>query len=231
MGAMRMRTVHRARRFLLLLILAAVVIGLAAAWGPEPIALSRLLAPFFPLTGHHVGVVAGHSDSDAGAVCPDGLTEAQVNMTIAQAVVAGLQSRGAVADLLAEFDSRLPDYQADAFVSIHADSCQVELSGFKVAALDPGAGGGDAAAERLVACLWREYERATGLPRHPNTVTFDMTRYHAFREIAATTPAVIIEVGFLKADRELLTQRPAQAAAGVVAGIVCFITQNERGAP
>lgn len=228
---MRMRTVHGARRFLLLLIAAAVVIGLASAWGPEPLGRSRLLAPFFPLTGYHIGIVAGHNGSDTGAVCPDGLTEAQVNLAIAQAVVAGLQSRGAVADLLTEFDSRLAGYQADAFVSIHADSCQVDLSGFKVAALDPVAGGGDAASERLVACLWREYERATGLPPHPNTVTFDMTRYHAFREIAPTTPAAIIEVGFLKADRELLTQRPERAAAGVAAGIVCFITQNEKGAP
>ena len=50
-----------------------------------------------------------------------------------------------------------------------------------------------------------------------------MSRYHAFREIAIETPAAIIEMGFLKADRELLTKRPERAAAGIVAGIDCFL--------
>jgi N-acetylmuramoyl-L-alanine amidase len=57
-----------------------------------------------------------------------------------------------------------------------------------------------------------------------------MSRYHAFREIAATTPAAIIETGFLKADRELLTQRADRAAAGIVAGIECFHQETHRGA-
>ena len=50
-----------------------------------------------------------------------------------------------------------------------------------------------------------------------------MSRYHAFREIAAETPAAIIEIGFLKADRGLLTKQPERAAAGIVSGIDCFL--------
>jgi len=236
---MRIKTIQTARRFLLLVILTTAAAGGVAAWqaaragaGPAlALAAPRLFGPLFPLAGQHIGIVAGHSGHDAGAVCPDGLTEAQVSLSVAQAVVAELRARGATVDLLAEFDARLTGYQAAAFVSIHADSCEVDLSGYKVARLDTGELASSPASARLTECLWREYERATGLPRHPNTVTFDMTRYHAFREIAPTTPAAIIEVGFLKADRELLTQRPEQAAAGVVSGIVCFITQSERGAP
>jgi N-acetylmuramoyl-L-alanine amidase len=51
-----------------------------------------------------------------------------------------------------------------------------------------------------------------------------MTNYHAFREIGVRTPAAIIEMGFLKADRELLTEQPQQAADGIVDGILCFLT-------
>lgn len=235
MGDMRRKTIHTARRFLLGVILAAVAAGAVSAWqmaregvGPATArAVPKLFGPLFPLAGQHIGIVAGHHGNDAGAVCPDGLTEAQVNLTIAQAVARELRSRGAAVDLLAEFDGRLPGYQAAAFVSIHADSCQVDLSGYKVAALYPAAGGGAAASERLVACLWREYERATDLPRHPNTITYDMSRYHAFREIAATTPAAIIEVGFLKADRELLTAGVDRVAAGIVQGIVCALNDQK----
>jgi N-acetylmuramoyl-L-alanine amidase len=231
---MRKKTVQTARRFLLLVILLACVAGLISIWqaaraGDGPAFLPQLLGPLFPLAGTRIGVVAGHSGHDSGAVCPDGLTEAAVNLKIAEAVVRQLKERGAMVDLLAEFDGRLRGYQADGFVSIHADSCQVNLSGYKVASLDPGVGG-NPASEKLADCLWREYERITALPRHPNTVTYDMSRYHAFREIAATTPAAIIETGFLKADRELLTQRADRAAAGIVAGIECFHQETHRGA-
>lgn len=236
---MRRKTVNTARRFLLLVILAAIAAGVVSAWqtarsgaGPaSALAVLKLFGPLFPLAGQHIGIVAGHSGNDAGAVCPDGLTEAQVNKVIAEAVVEELRTRGATVDLLAEFDGRLSGYRAAAFVSIHADSCQVDLSGYKVARLDTGELASSPASARLADCLWQEYELATGLPRHPNTVTFDMSRYHAFREIAPTTPAAIIETGFLKADRSLLTQQPERAAAGIVSGIVCFLENHEGGAP
>ncbi|MCU0503969.1 MAG: N-acetylmuramoyl-L-alanine amidase [Anaerolineae bacterium] len=165
---MRERIVHSARLFLILVIvLAFVVVIVAALQTPSPgggsTALAQLLGSLLPRVEKRIGIVAGHSGSDSGAVCPDGLTEAQVNRTIAEAVVKELTQRGARVDLLDEFDNRLRAYRADAFVSIHADSCQVNLSGFKVASLE---GGSDASA-RLADCLWREYELATNLPRHP----------------------------------------------------------------
>ena len=221
---MRERTVHSARLFLILVIVLAVGVAVVAALqapsaGGGSALLPQFLGSLLPRVEKRIGIVAGHSGSDSGAVCPDGLTEAQVNRAIAEAVVKELTQRGARVDLLDEFDNRLRAYRADAFVSIHADSCQVNLSGYKVASLD---GGSDASA-RLADCLWREYETATSLPRHPNTVSDDMSRYHAFREIAVETPAAIIETGFLKADRELLTQHPERSAAGIVAGIECFL--------
>jgi hypothetical protein len=100
----------------------------------------------------------------------------------------------------------------------------VDFSGFKVASLE----GGSEASERLANCLWDRYEAATDLERHPSTITYDMTKYHAFREIASSTPAAIIEIGFLRTDRDLLTQDTERVAQGIVDGIECFINPTPK---
>jgi N-acetylmuramoyl-L-alanine amidase len=50
-----------------------------------------------------------------------------------------------------------------------------------------------------------------------------MTDYHTFREINRATPAAILELGFMLADREILTTRPDVLANGVTDGILCFL--------
>jgi len=169
-----------------------------------------------------VGIVAGHWQSDVGAVCPDGLKEVRINLDVASQVVSILQDKGYRAELLPEFSERLHGYEADAFLSIHADSCSVpDVSGFKVARVASSAIPEEE--DRLVACLTREYERGTGLLFHKNSITFDMTDYHAFKEIDTATPGAILEMGFMGADRELLTEHSAQVAEAVVNGILCFL--------
>lgn len=169
-----------------------------------------------------VGIVAGHRGYDPGAVCDDGLTEAEVNGAIAAEVVKLLARRGIQADLLDEYDARLTDYQADALVSIHADSCNVPgASGFKVARVTSSAI--PEAEDRLVECLYQEYGRYTGLLPHPASITDNMTDYHAFKEIAPLTPGAIIETGFLLDDRDLLQNKPKIVARGIAAGILCFL--------
>lgn len=169
-----------------------------------------------------VGVVAGHKGYDPGAVCDDGLTEAQVNEAIAGEVVKLLQRRGIRSELLEEYDDRLTDYQADALVSVHADSCNIPgATGFKVARVTSSAI--PEAEDRLVACLYQEYGRYTGLPQHPASITDNMTNYHAFNEIAPLTPGAIIETGFLLDDRFILETKPKLVARGIAAGILCFL--------
>jgi N-acetylmuramoyl-L-alanine amidase len=179
-----------------------------------------------------IGIVAGHSgpQNDPGAVCPDGLTEAAVNQDIATRVKAGLEVNGFSVDLLEEFDNRLAGYQALAVVSIHNDSCAYvnELAtGYKVAgALDTGA---PDEATRLVACLTERYAAQTSLPWHANTITRDMTAYHTFYEVAATTPIAIIETGFLNLDRRILTEEPHRVAQGIIDGILCYVMNEPVG--
>ena len=187
---------------------------------PQPTPTVALFTPA-PHTPR-IGIIAGHSASDSGAICADGLQEVDVNLDIARRVVALLAQNGWTVDLLDEFDVRLNGYQADALLSIHADSCNVpNKSGFKMTRAESGAD--PVAADTLVDCVTRYYEMRTGLLFDAYTITYDMTRYHAYYEIDRATPAAIIEVGFLLDDREILTQRPDVVAQGIADGLVCFI--------
>ena len=175
-----------------------------------------------------IGIVAGHSGNDSGAVCYDGngnvtLTEADVNLEIAAIVQQQLTQKGFQVDLLREFDTRLNGYRALAIVSIHNDSCEYvndEATGYKVAA---ALNTNDVnRTNRLTACLVDRYQRATRMTFHSGSITGDMREYHAFREIDPSTVAAIIETGFLNLDREILTKNTESVAAGVVDGILCF---------
>ncbi len=169
--------------------------------------------------------MAGHWQSDSGAICPDGLQEVTINLDVASRVVAILQYEGYDAQLLSEFSDKLDGYKADAFISIHADSCGIpEASGFKVARVASSAIPEEE--DRLVACLIQEYAAATGLRFHKDSITFDMTDYHAFNEIDPETPGVIIELGFMEADREILIEHAYEVAQGVARGIACFLEGN-----
>ncbi|OQB01223.1 MAG: N-acetylmuramoyl-L-alanine amidase AmiC precursor [Chloroflexi bacterium ADurb.Bin222] len=186
--------------------------------GPLAVVTSEPATPAVP----RVGVIAGHAGSDSGAVCPDGLQEAQINAQVADRVVARLRERGWNVDLFDEFDDRLAGYQADVLISIHADSCAYPgKTGFKVARAESSYIPGNE--DVLVSCLSRYYHARTGLPFDANTITFDMTRYHAFYEIHQNTPAAVIEIGFMLDDRQLLVERQDVVALGIVEGLLCFL--------
>jgi len=202
-----------------------------------------------PVWFKRVGVVAGHSgiatygttrgNVDTGAVCDDGFTEASVTMKVAQQVVAALQGRGYTVDLLQEFDLRLDNYQAAAFISLHADSCEkfddgFNHSGFKLAYPVDRLTVRDQDL-RLSDCIRDNYGPVTGLPFTPGGITDAMTRYHAFHlslghpGIASTTPGLILELGLLSYDRDLLQNHSDKSAKGIVNGLLCYL--DPRGQP
>ena len=174
-----------------------------------------------------IGIVVGHRGSDSGAVCSNGLTELEVNSNVATFAQMKLIDMGFDVELLDEFDPRLKDYQAGLLFSIHADSCDYindSATGFKVAAALSETKSSNS--NRLVQCVADRYANITGLRYHYQSVTNDMTRYHAFSEIDPNTTAGIIEVGFLNLDQEILTSKPELLADGIVAGIKCYL-ENE----
>jgi len=173
-----------------------------------------------------IGIVSGHwgNGGDPGAVCPDGTNEHDVNLTIASLVRQKLEAHGYNIDLLQEFDPRLDGYQASLLLSIHNDTCDVidsQATGFKVASSTYSSDKNLTA--RLSACLYDRYGSVTGLPYRSGNITVNMTDYHAFRAIDPSTPAAIIETGFLNLDRSLLVDHPDVVAEGLVAGVLCFV--------
>ncbi len=178
-----------------------------------------------------IGIVAGHSGNDPGAVCPEalgGFREVDINLDVATLVQQNLIAQGFEVDLLAEFDPRLSGYEALALVSIHSDSCQYvneDATGFKVAAAMSTRY--PEQATRLTTCLRTRYADITGMGFHSGSVTNDMTDYHAFSEISNQTPAAIIEIGFMNLDRKILTEQPDLLASGITAGILCYVRNED----
>lgn len=174
----------------------------------------------------NIGIVAGHYGSDSGAVCANGVTEAELNLEIATLVQKKLTDRGYTVDLLEEFDNRLDGYRGRVLVSIHLDSCEYvndQATGYKVAAALSDQS--FSASQKLTTCLSDEYGAITGLPYHAGSVTDDMTYYHAFNEIDPATTAAIIEAGFMNIDYRFITEETDRVADGIVAGIQCFMDE------
>ncbi len=168
-------------------------------------------------------LIAGHRGHDAGAVCEDGLTEAAVNQLIAEKVYTRLRAQNVRVDVYDEFDPRLQGFSGTALVSLHADSCDPigdHATGFKIS------GSSRTDSSLLSTCVESAYAQATGLPFHANTITPDMTDYHAFRLIADGVPAIILETGFMNLDRELLTTNADIPAQAIADGILCFLEGN-----
>ena len=205
--------------------------GIALALSTEVGPLTTTLPPTAtPEPRPIIGVVSGHLGNDAGAVCPDGLTEVDINLEIANRVQTSLEQAGFQVDLLNEFDTRLTGYRAQALVSIHSDSCDFIndiATGFKVTgSLESQV---PQESTRLAACLTDRYGERTEMQYHAGSITFDMTFYHAYREIAPDTPAAIIEVGFMNLDREMLVNHPDLVAQGITDGILCYVFQEPFG--
>ncbi|MBX3063278.1 MAG: N-acetylmuramoyl-L-alanine amidase [Anaerolineae bacterium] len=188
----------------------------------RPVLATRTPVPT-PIWFNRIGIIAGHYGNDSGTVCPDNYTEAEVTLAVSQKLVAMLRGKGFNVDLLEEFDDRLAGYQAAAIISLHADSCDPEFgSGFKNAypILREAIREQDI---RLDECVKTNYAAITNLEFLPNQITPAMTEYHAWRQIAQTTPANILELGLMAADRQLLEKNQDLLATAIYNGIMCFL--------
>ena len=199
-----------------------IVLALLAAAVYVTVRPQHRLPPLLPTPARpRVGIIAGHWQFDSGAICADGLREVDITTIVARQVVERLRQRGYDAEVLGEYDDRLQGYLASALVSVHVDSCMYDLSGYKCVGSSHLPAAEDSAL--LVEEIMRTYPAATGLAFHANTITPDMTNYHAFQRIDPRTPAAIIELGFMSGDRNLLVGHPERAAQGIADGIAAFL--------
>lgn len=175
---------------------------------------------------YRVGIIPGHKDNDVGEVCADGLSEKEVNRNIANNVKDLLIKDGYSAQIFADFNQRLIDYQALTIIVIHSDSCEYtndSASGFK---LSPASRYTDEAinqkTEQLIKCLEMEYKATTSLNYLKDVETMDMVFYNSFEQASKLTPIVIVDAGFLNLDRNLLSSRSDLVAEGLSNGLRCF---------
>lgn len=186
-----------------------------------------------------VGVIIGHSGPsidpnfqiDPGAVCDDNndgtpeVTELAINTAVGQRVVSLLVEEGYAVEVLNEWDARLQSYRADVLVSIHSNTCfdfqAPGATGYNVEGNDTNPLIADRDA-KLAECVATTYAAATGLPRHHGRPP-DLIDYHAFHEVSIDTAMVIVELGFLRENRQTLVERPDDMARGIVEGIKCFL--------
>lgn len=203
-----------------------LLLALVAAAGHLALSGQRALNP--PAIPPRVGVIAGHWEYDSGATCPDGLREVDITLPVAGMVVARLNEAGYDAEVLPESGDSLRGYRAQALISIHADSCLPDFTGFKVVGRSQSAA---AASSRLAGHLTQYYAAASGLPFHENTITRDMTEYHVFYKISPHTPAAIIELGFMGGDRVLLTAHQSSLAQGIAEGLLEFLAEEAPQSP
>jgi N-acetylmuramoyl-L-alanine amidase len=223
--ALAVQTRSLARRRLL----ALAALSVAAAAAPRPAAAQ---AP------RRVGLQAGHwRSSEApdelrrirgnGGTSGGGVAEWELNLDVARRAARRLEAEGVVVDVLPA--TVPPGYAADAFVAIHADGDATgRLSGYKLARATRSAIPGTD--DQLLQAISASYAAATGFRWDPH-VTWNMTGYYAFSSrrfthaIAPTTPAVILEMGFMtnRSDLSFMLNNPETLAAGVARGVYRFL--------
>ena len=154
------------------------------------------------------------------------LTELDINTSVSLRLASLLVEEGYVVELLNEWDPRIEGYRASALVSIHTNTC--ENLGFGATGFNVQTSNRTATRDRdnrLEDCLAAEYANRTGLARHFGTPP-DLVDYHVFREVSLDTPTAIVELGFMFADRNILTQQPDVMAQGIYDGLRCFLDPN-----
>jgi hypothetical protein len=204
-------------------------------------------APTPTPTAPHVGVQVGHwrlkdlpdelanIRGDSGTYYR-GYDEWEVNIEIAQRLQRRLEAAGVVVDLL---PATVPAaYQADAFVAIHCDGVNGASAerrrGWKAATPFRSS----PAAEALLEAVEASYGRVTGMPQDTRGASFEMRAYYAFaayryqHTIAPTTPAIIVEAGFVThpEDRALLFDNPDLVAQGIAEGLLAYLASRDPAA-
>jgi N-acetylmuramoyl-L-alanine amidase len=195
-----------------------------------------------PVGPRRVAIQAGHWKSDEAPdelrrLIPqtgaewEGITEVEINLDVAQRLGVILNSKGIAVDIL---PTTIPlGYVADAFVALHADSDGTgENSGFKMA---HGARRGPYE-DALLNDIRNAFGAATGLDYDATHVSRNMTGYYPFswsrfqHALAAHTPAVILEMGYVSNDddRALMLDKPDLLASAIADGVMKFLNETPR---
>jgi N-acetylmuramoyl-L-alanine amidase len=184
-----------------------------------------------PLYTHTVGLQVGHwrreeasyPFSAASGSSGGGYTEAEVNLITAESVARHLSARGVQVDLLPTVIPK--GYKADAVVAIHADGGPSSRRGFFVD--QPARSVVSTLETQLSKSIVNEYSAAVAIP-YVYRGTPNSQYYYGYYDVAASTPMVLIETGFLSnaEDRAILTEQSESTGAAIAEGITKFLNSR-----
>ncbi len=165
--------------------------------------------------------------SKTGAVISS-LKEVDINYLIGSEVKNILESKGYKVELLPAVVP--PEYYADAFIAIHANSTDKKVSGFMISTPFIDYSG---KAFKLKDSIIESYSKYTNL-QFIDEFTSNMTHYYAFNwskykhAIHPKTPAVILEMGNMQNQKDLLILILGykNVAQGIAEGVDKFIKEN-----
>jgi N-acetylmuramoyl-L-alanine amidase len=156
-----------------------------------------------------VVVDPGHGGDDPGAVGPSGLRESDVALQICTHMLPALRELGWVVYTTRAHDASVAlgvrcdianSYEADLFVSVHANSFRVpQAHGFEVWT-SPGDTPADPVATRIYNSSKRTFPTITG---RPDLSDGDPDKEARFKVLVGTDmPAVLVECAFISNPRE-----------------------------
>jgi N-acetylmuramoyl-L-alanine amidase len=187
-----------------------------------------------------VGIQVGHLDAaklpteleklswNFGASA-GGVNEVDVNQTVADATAAILRGKGITVDVLPA--TIPPSYEADAFLTLHADGNEdTTVSGYKAVGSFWDANGRSA---QLASLVGDKYGATTKMELD-GVITEDMTQYYAFNynrfvhAVSPKTPAAILELGFITnaSDRKIMTRQTAGISNTIASAILEFLGEE-----
>jgi hypothetical protein len=161
----------------------------------------------------------------------NGINEVDINLVVAQTLRDMLQTEGLTVDMLPA--TVPPDYQADVFISLHADSNEdPERRGYKSAVFRYERNKHDALLKTIID---QNYFYFSGFPDDDDNVSGSMLEYYAFNyqrfkhTVHPSTPAIIVEMGYLsnKEDLEFMSD-PINPAYALKIGILSYLQEIGR---
>ena len=217
---------------------AVLMATLFTLWNPRSVfrtpSLSEMLAQQTSETSlrvsqdRQIGLLAGYWRSERGKVCADGVREEQITLAVAERTAVLLNTAGYQVDIFEENDVDLLNYKGVALVAIYAGECgnpPASLSGFLIATeLKPAF---PDKSNTLAVCMAEKYANTTGLSFSYQIIPPDQPLSALFRQVDPTTPTLMIQIGALGADRELLTEQTQKVAQGIFNGLFCYIELNK----
>lgn len=212
---------------------------------------NEVVVPGEPVPGAHVVIDPGHGGSEPGAVADSGLTEAEVNMAVAERVRRLLEVEGAVVELTRPTDVRVTiRTRAElakalsplVFVSIHHNAAPKGVSEIPGSELYHQVD--DPASKRLAGLLFEELQQqlgrygsrwaigdAVGARARPSVETGD--DFYGILRRSQGVPAVLSEAIYLTgaAEAELLATeefRESEATA-IAQAVLRYVTTDDPG--